>query len=433
MKHFFTGFCFLLFTTNFSQNYKVIDTADYTERNAFVEDFKAHNKLFINKLKKEYSGKTSRSLSTTYEEFQTIFVDEINDKKFTFKSGLEKSIQDIITELRNNNSGIPENIRVLISKSNYPNAYCLADGTFVINMGLFNWIENRAQMAAVVSHELAHALLEHNLKMQLKSINENLENKNEIKQIQAQKYDKSSKALSFLKNHLYEKSELKRKHEVEADSLGYALYKKTKFKSAEYINALRNLAEFDTIAPTEVKIETYKKLYDLPNLKFNEKWLKSEDFSVYNYNNYKEKINKDSIASHPEMTDRILKLKSVFKELEKDENAADADDEFAKMRTITKMEIFPNFSHSEDIGTGIYVVMQCFQRENTPEEIAYYKEWLGKYFERIYDARKTYKLNRYVDTINPKEQSKSYQQFLNFIWNLKLDEIKAIADFYSKK
>jgi hypothetical protein len=34
---------------------------------------------------------------------------------------------------------------------------------------------------------------------------------------------------------------------------------------------------------------------------------------------------------------------------------------------------------------------------------------------------------------DPKNQSESYQQFLNFMWNLSLDEIKNIADYYQTK
>ncbi len=71
--------------------------------------------------------------------------------------------------------------------------------------------------------------------------------------------------------------------------------------------------------------------------------------------------------------------------------------------------------------------------EKDSENNEFFKEWLGKSFQKIYEARKNYTLNRYLERISPKEQSESYQQFLSFMWNLKLDEIKQIADFYTKK
>jgi hypothetical protein len=66
------------------------------------------------------------------------------------------------------------------------------------------------------------------------------------------------------------------------------------------------------------------------------------------------------------------------------------------------------------------------------EEEAHHKLWLGKIFQKVWDARKNYTLNRYLDRIDPKNHSESYQQFLSFMWNLKLEELKNIADFYQK-
>jgi hypothetical protein len=52
---------------------------------------------------------------------------------------------------------------------------------------------------------------------------------------------------------------------------------------------------------------------------------------------------------------------------------------------------------------------------------------------RDHQARKEYKLNRYLDAIDPKEHSESYIQFLSFMWNLELEEINQIATHYSTK
>jgi Zn-dependent protease with chaperone function len=48
---------------------------------------------------------------------------------------------------------------VVIDKE--PNAFALPNGIFVISSGLFDMVENEAQLAAVVAHEIAHATQEH--------------------------------------------------------------------------------------------------------------------------------------------------------------------------------------------------------------------------------------------------------------------------------
>ncbi|MES2410249.1 MAG: peptidase M48, partial [Bacteroidota bacterium] len=109
----------------------------------------------------------------------------------------------------------------------------------------------------------------------------------------------------------------------------------------------------------------------------------------------------------------------------------DDSTEFNEISTIAGLEIVPNFYKKEKYGDGIYACLLFLQKEDDHQD--YYKIWLGNCFEKIYEGRKNYTLNRYLDRIEPKGQSESYQQFLNFIWNLKLNEIKAIADYYSKK
>ena len=158
--------------------------------------------------------------------------------------------------------------------------------------------------------------------------------------------------------------------------------------------------------------------------------MKNEDFSLYNYDFYKEKLDKDSLSSHPEMTKRIELLQKIFIELKTPEEALKPDKSFEDLQKIARMEILPNLYHSEDYGVGVYAIMQFLQDQEDEE---YYKEWLGKVFAKIYEARKNYNLNRYLDRVEPKNQSKSYQQFLNFMWNLSMDDIQNISDFYNKK
>ncbi len=412
-----------------AQNYQPIDTADYAERKAFIKDFKAKNETHIKSLREKYPGKTGKELSKIYTEFETYFSKEVADKNYAFKSDFEQYIQEILTELRQQNTLIPNDIKVLIAKNNTPNAYCLADGTFVINMGLFSWLDNRDQIASVITHELGHKILEHNLKMQLGNIVANVKNKSAVSSLKVEKFNKSVKAFDLLKKQAYTKGIISRKHEIESDSLGFVLYNNSTFRKVEFVNALRNLQNYDTIAPYDVTVATYKKLFSVPNQEFKDSWLNTEDFSAYNYNSYKERIDKDSISTHPELTERISFLKKQFQELATEEKAAEANEEFKKIEKIAKMEIFSNLFHEEKYGVGIYVCMQFLQEERDEE---YCKFWLGKYFQEIYEGRKLYQLNRYLDRVDSKNQSKSYQQFLTFMWNLKLEEIKNIADFYKK-
>ena len=426
-------FFLLLFVGFFyasGQIYKPLDTADYLQRKDFLRASKEKNEMLIKGFKNKYQGKVGNKLEKYYHEFYTDFEKDVKNKDYTFTSDFDKEVNEILVELKKNNPKIPQNLKVLIAKDNMPNAFCLQDGTFIVNMGLFNWMENKDQIAGVLCHEIAHDVLEHSLKMLVAQINEDTSDKSTLESLKAISINKSKTAFDIFKNRVYKKGVERRHHEIQADSLGFALFKNSSFKKIEYINALSNLKEFDSISPRELKIETYKSIYDLPNHPFKEKWMKSEDFSLYNYDFYKDKLDKDSLATHPEMTQRIEMLQKNFEELRKPEEALKPDKAFENLQKIAKMEILPNLFHSEDYGVGIYFAMQFLQDKEDEE---YNKKWLGKLFDKIYEARKNYNLNRYLDRVDPKNQSKSYQQFLNFMWNLNMEDIKNIADFYNKK
>ena len=106
------------------------------------------------------------------------------------------------------------------------------------------------------------------------------------------------------------------------------------------------------------------------------------------------------------------------------------DKAYEVLSEIADNERLPSLMHLEAYGIGVYYSLLYLQRGENPD---YYKDWLGKFLNKIYIARKEYKLNRYLEQIEPKEQSESYRQFLSFMWNLNLNEIKAMADYYTKK
>jgi len=417
-------YCFII---SFGQVYKPIDTSDYAQRKDFLRNFSINNENLIKKSKAEYSGKRASELPKFYKEFGKDFEKKVKEKDFVFNSVFDAKVKSLIERLRKNNPQIPQNLKILIAKDNTPNAYCFADGTFVINMGLFNWLNNDDQVASVISHELGHKISEHTLKTLIGIVDQDQMDRVVVQNIKLNKENRNQQAFDVLKSRIYKKGAENRKQEMQADSLGYVFFGNSDFKKAEFVNALKRLEDFDTISPRELKVETYKKYFNLPKQEFKDKWLKKEDFSLYNYDNFKEKLDKDSLKSHPEIALRITYLKKIFPELKAEVKDEKASESYAALEKIARMETLPNFFHSEDYGIGIYSSLQFLQ---DGEEENYYKKWLGKCFAKIYEARKNYNLNRYLDRVDPKNQSESYQQFLNFMWNLSLDEIKNISDYY---
>jgi len=413
----------------FGQDSYELDTINQEQRKQYVQVYQKSNKKLIKQLKTNYSKKTAKKLSKNLTEFSVEFENKIIDGNFIFDKRFLVTATDILKEFKAKNQNIPKDIHVLISKDPSLNAYCLPDGTFVLNMGLFYWLENENQLAGVMAHELSHKLLNHSINAQVNQVENESSGKakQRIKKIKRNRYNKVSRAFDLYKNQLYAWSKDRRKKEIEADSLGYVLLKKTKYNESEFVETLKLMKMYDTIRPTDLKKSIYAKVFDLPNQKFNADWLKCEDFSGYRYNLYKEEFNKDSIASHPETIARIKKLQ-VLQPLNINKTKAQPSMSFLKLKEIAEYNLIPNLMYFEQNGLSIYLCLKQIQGGNKE---SYYKKLLGENFKKILEGRNKYQLNRYLERVNPEKQSKSYIQFLNFMWNLNLTEIENITKYYA--
>ncbi len=421
----------LLFSGLYSQEYQALKNADIMELEQNSSVYLKNSEQFIKSLKSKYSGKIGKHLVGNFEDMHWEFNKEIKEGNLLFNTTLNDFVQGILNELKRNNPEIPE-MKFYIAKDGTVNAYSMGDNTMLINLGLFYFLDNEAEVASVISHEIGHQLLEHSIQTQITKF----EKKNsssyqtDLIKLRKSKYNTQNKALNLLKNHLYELSAKSRVNEYEADSMGYALYRKSNYPKSAYIGALKAMERYDTIQPTGLKKETYKLIFDLEEQPFQEKWMKMEDFSEYHYS-FQSKIDEDSLSTHPETQNRIQKLLEGFPELNNEENeTVEANDQFKKVWEIANYERVPNYYFNEEYGAGVYLSLLNLQKNPDSE---YYKNWLGKNFRKMYEARKDYTLNRYLDRIDPENQSESYQQFLSFMWNLSLEEIEAIAKHYYKE
>lgn len=413
-----------------AQEYSPIDTADADFRSELKLSYESIFEEYNDQLELHYQGKKKNELLSAFKGFQENFLEEIDEGVYVRDTGFQKILDEIVQELQNQNPEIPKDIKILISKHPNVNAYALPDGTLVMNMGSFKFLENEDQIASIIAHEIAHHVLKHVLNSQIKQIDDDISGayKAKIKSLKQVKVGQNAQAFQLMQNLLYEQGANRRAQEKEADSLGFIYFQNSKFKNDEFINAFKLLQRYDTLKPAGLPVEIYAKYFDLPTQSFRETWLEKEDFSQYDYSKFIEKINKDSIASHPEAVERILNLQKNFPVLESLDEPLHPTPNFQNLQAIAAWEEVPNMFFLKQYGMAIFVSLLRLE-EGLDEK--YYKYWLGKSFEKVYEARKQYKLNRYLDTVNPTEQSESYQQFLSFMWNLNLDELKTIADFYS--
>lgn len=430
-------FVLLTIADAFCKDIQPLDTTKLEERQKLAKEFLKRNKQTEGELKSEFTAKEYSYIKPIFKRFQDEMQEDILKGNYISYFRFDSIVNITFDRIFNSNSFLNRGPNFYISRDISLNAMSTFNNTFIINLGAFYLLKSPDELAAIIAHEQAHNHLKHQIKSLKKSFSvEKKDAKASVSEIKKSKYGRGSKALDKYKSMLYEDGTISRRHEFEADSLGYVLYRQAGYEPTRYLNAFRLMIEYDTIQIKEMDQSIYKKVFDLPNLPFNEGWMKQEDFSKYEYNKYKNKFNEDSISSHPELKERVEHLKKLFPELENESLTEEISDSvYKQLRHTAFYETFQSLDISKDYGFGIYACLSQISRpeSNSELEMKYYKAWLGKYFTKIHQARKDYTLNKYLDALDPKNQSKEYQQFLSFMWNLNLRELEQIAMYYSKQ
>jgi len=430
MNRILTFIVYLFFSTQlFAQIYVPIDTANFNFRKEESKRYLSSSEKFNRKIQTQFKGSERNYIKENFENLHKGFNEDLLRGEYIFDVRFTKILDRIVAELKSNNTFISSSFRFYLSKDLTLNAFSMGDSTFVIYLGAFYYLENESELAAIISHEIGHLILNHSVQcLQRNYQSVKLDSRKQLADIKSEKYNRGEKAFTRLTRILYTESGLRRLQEKEADSIGYVLFRNTNYQHSEYINAFNLLFKYDSIIIDGLSVETIREIFNLPGLPFNEDWLKTEDFSTYDYSKYTERINSDSLKSHPELEDRMAQLKLNFPELNLRTESIKPSSEFFELQKISKMEQPPCLDYQEAYGEGIYLCLSELQKDTSD---MYYRKWLGIFFQKIYDARKAYTLNRYLDRVQPREQSKSYMQFLNFMWNLKLNDLKVISDFYN--
>lgn len=420
----------LCFGTVYSQQSFPDDTSGNAYTEALSKSYPVMNELFLADLKaKTTDKKLLKHYQASYKEIFKGMNEVIKEGQMIYSPGLSVLLEELLLEIKAKNPSIPQDIQVFLLREDLPNAVTMGDNNIFVNMGLFYYMDNEDQVAGVLSHEVAHLILSHALKGIRYNYEQDKESATKVKALQGVEARKTERAFDLLRSSIYKEGRMRRDFELQADSMGYALFKNTGYNHIAFVEALENIQHYDTVFPGNLAVESYRKFFDLPTQKYNDKWLVAEDFSSYNYESFTKKLDKDSVSSHPEITERIQHLKASFPELSLQEKGSRSGiGTFSKIRSAADSMRVPNYFFNERYGEVIYASLISLQKNPGDQ---YYRLWLAKGLQKIYEARRDYKLNKYLDRVSPKNQPESYIRFLNFMWNLSLDELKNIADFYN--
>ena len=85
----------------------------------------------------------------------------LGDKKVSRDPTMNRSVNRVAERVIRAADGDPDEWELAVIQDDTPNAFALPGGKIGVHTGLFKVVENEAQLAAVIAHEVAHVTQEH--------------------------------------------------------------------------------------------------------------------------------------------------------------------------------------------------------------------------------------------------------------------------------
>lgn len=177
-------------------------------------------------------------------------------------------------------------LRFYCIKSNTVNAFCTNQGMIFVTLGLISKLDNEAQLAYILCHEISHYTENH-------VINSYIEAEKIFNQ------DEKNRNIGY-EGNIAKLSSYSRQVELQADSLGLELLMRSSYSVEEALTALEKLKHAEL--PAEEQQFDYAFL-ESSAFKFPKDFTLSEDFSIDDTGD-----EDDRKSSHPNVAKRLSKI-----------------------------------------------------------------------------------------------------------------------------
>lgn len=240
-------------------------------------------------------------------------------------------VNRVADTLLKNDPKLRSELKFYIVKSPYVNAFTVFDGYIFINIGLLAQLENEAQLAYILSHEIIHYRNKHSIKTFLEYL----------------KIDRNSGG--SYRDQIEDKLEYSKEQEHEADEEGFELYKKSGYDINAVISAF-DVMQYSYLPFDEVAFD--KTFFEDDNLKLPEDYLLKETKTISNDDNFD-----DSKSTHPNVRKRKQTLNPKVEDARSNGGKRKyivSESEFKRIQTISRFEMCRLYLLGREYPDAIY-------------------------------------------------------------------------------
>ncbi|HUR32034.1 MAG TPA: M48 family metalloprotease [Saprospiraceae bacterium] len=248
------------------------------------------------------------------------------------------------------------NFRIFTYRTIEPNAFSFGEGLILVSTGLLERMPDVDQIAFVMSHEMAHDVLNHGF-IHLQRISESMhdeEMKRMFQKAARKRAGRNTNIKNVLNTYLGMHMHHSQRSEFEADSLGYIFFQKAGFSGKEATNALDVLDRADHLSFEDTL--NLRAFFNFSEYPFKSYWLDAENSSL----NWKQDTSlyfiPDSLKSHPGCAQRIKKITSMPLTAKNGENVFSGYyNKIEKLAPVFSFENLESLINSKDYVMALYL------------------------------------------------------------------------------
>jgi Zn-dependent protease with chaperone function len=385
----------------------------------------------IARIKEKSFDKNSKYLSGLYKDRYDHIKEIFTEGGILTNPEANLYLQSLVGIIRQYNPEVRKlESRVLFCKAYWPNAASMGEGTILFNIGLFNRLQNEAQVVFILCHELAHLYFDQGNKALEVYVNTvySEEFQKELKNIQRSSYNKGQQLQTLARNITFNSRRHNREHESEADSMALEWMKNTPFDLHEALNCLALLDSVD-LDKYDVPLNLVQVL-QTSRYPFQSRWLRQNLglAAMADHQTKEEKIVEDSLKTHPDCQQRIIRLQGRVALYQRQTGIKFLRDqqEFEKLGPAFDIEIIWYCLKTGLVSRCLYLSLEMLP---VYSDNAYVFAMIEGSLNKCYDFQKKHELSHIADLPAP-DFEKKYDSLLYFIQNLRLPEWAALSYYF---
>lgn len=315
----------------------------------------------IKKIDKKEKRKTRKQKQTFYLE-SNFGIDDLLQSGFVlYNDPLGKYVTQVADTLLVKKPELRGKLKFYVVRTSIVNAFATNQGYIFVTMGLLAQLENEAQLAFVLSHEIIHYEKQHALNFYL----------------EASKIDKNSSQSSVVRAANFDRNLLKRtfakEQETEADSLGLERFLLSRYDH-EVIDNVFDVLRYSYLSFDEVKFE--KSFFETEYLEFPADYQREKVAEIKGESDDKD----DTYSTHPNIAKRQAavdrRLANVGKRKGKLFLLSEA--QFNEVQRIARTELPLLELHNEMYYNAIYDTYILLKENKDTRLDFYYKKCIAK-------------------------------------------------------